>query len=104
LFFANATHFHRRLLELVDDASEPVSTVVVDAGAIFYVDSTAIAMLQQLRADLRDRGVSIATARMKTPVRHMLDRAGAGDPIRDELQFTTVREAVDWFRDRNDLR
>ena len=100
LFFANATYFHRRVLALVDEASEPVNTVVVDAGAIFYVDSTAIAMLQQLRADLRDRGVSIATARMKTPVRHMLDRAGAADPIRDELQFTTVREAMDWYRVR----
>jgi sulfate permease, SulP family len=104
LFFANATYFHRRILELVDDASEPVSTVVVDAGAIFYVDSTAIAMLQQLREDLSGRGVSLATARMKTPVRHMLDRAGSADPISDDRQFATVREAMDWFRDRNDVR
>jgi sulfate permease, SulP family len=102
LFFANATHFRRRVLELVDDASAPVSTVVIDAGAIFYVDSTAIAMLQQLREELRERGVSLATARMKTPVTHMLDRAGSADPISDDRQFETVREAMDWFRTRND--
>jgi len=102
LFFANATHFRRRVLALVDHASEPVTTVVIDAGAIFYVDSTAIAMLQQLREDLRERGVRLATARMKTPVRHMLDRAGSGDPVSEEEEFLTVREAVDWFSSHQD--
>jgi SulP family sulfate permease len=103
LFFANATHFHRRVLELVDRSSEPVSTVVIDAGAIFYIDSTAIAMLQQLRDDLRERGASLATARMTTPVRQMLDRAGTAQPVSEEREFATVREAVDWFRSRERL-
>jgi SulP family sulfate permease len=100
LFFANATYFRRRVLELVDHASEPVEGVLIDAGAIFYVDSTAIAMLQQLRQDLDDRGLWLATARMKTPVRQMLDRAGAADPIGERREFATVRDAVRWFHQR----
>jgi SulP family sulfate permease len=101
LFFANATFFHRRVLELVDRSSEPVSTVVIDAAAIFYIDSTAIAMLQQLRLDLRERDASLATARMTTPVKQMLDRAGSAEPVNEEREFDTVREAVNWFRDRD---
>jgi hypothetical protein len=39
---------------------------------------------------------------MKTPVRQMLDRAGAADPISDRREFPTVREAVRWFHERDD--
>ncbi len=49
-----------------------------------------------------ERGASLATARMKTPVRQMLDRAGRTEPVREEQEFATVREAVAWFRGHED--
>jgi sulfate permease, SulP family len=97
LFFANAEAFRTRVEQLVAQAAEPVRGVLVDAEAIFYVDSSAIAMLQRLRGDLRERGIWLGAARMKTPVRRMISRAGEAAPIDDRDLFPTVREAVDAF-------
>jgi MFS superfamily sulfate permease-like transporter len=52
LCFANASMFRQRVLGLARRKAGSLQGVLVDAGAIFYVDSTAIAMPQQLREDL----------------------------------------------------
>lgn len=97
LFFANSERFRARVEELVAGADEPIQGVVVDAEAIFYVDSSAIAMLQRLREDLAERGIWLGAARMKAPVRDMLARAGDATPIGEDRSYGSVREAVDAF-------
>lgn len=91
LFFANATRFEARIRELVGEPS--VRGLLLDCEAIFYIDSTAIAMLQRLRVDLRDRGVWLGVARMKSPVRAMIARPLRG-PVDRERLFPTMRAAV----------
>jgi SulP family sulfate permease len=52
LFFANADVFRNQILRLVDEAEKPVRTVVVNAEAIYDVDTTGIRMLERLQGDL----------------------------------------------------
>ena len=50
--------------------------LVLDASAIAQVDSTAAAMLEEVRADLAGRGIALGLAELHAEVRGLLDRAG----------------------------
>ena len=48
LFFANASFFRDTTLRLVAGSDPPARTVLVDASAISHLDTTAVAMLEDL--------------------------------------------------------
>ena len=82
LFFANASYFRDETLRLVDDAAEP-RTVLVDAAAVTYVDTTAVAMLDELietlhraRDHVRARPASRRAAPRRSSAQASLDRIG----------------------------
>ncbi|MDE3231371.1 MAG: sulfate permease [Chloroflexota bacterium] len=94
LFFANADFFRRRALALVAEAPQPVEWLVVDAEAITDIDTTAGEMLDHLRRDLAEDGVTLAIARAKHPLRQRLIRLGLYDAIGAERFYPAVRAAV----------
>ena len=79
LFFANADVFRDRVRERIDAAEAPVRWVIVAAEPITDVDTTAAAVLDALEAELADRGITLAFAELKDPVRERLRRYGALD-------------------------
>ncbi|MFN8123478.1 MAG: SulP family inorganic anion transporter [Thermoleophilia bacterium] len=98
LFFANAEWFRDRVLALVDGAERPVRRVVIAAEPMTDVDLTAAEVLRELHGELRDRGVELAFAEMKDPVRERLERYGLMDLL-DRARFhptvgTAVRDHV----------
>jgi MFS superfamily sulfate permease-like transporter len=97
LFFANAEGFHDRVLEVVDDVAEEVKWLVVAAEPITDVDTTAAEMISALDADLTARGVELAFAAMKDPVKDRLMRYGLHDQIGRQFFFPTVGSAVRAF-------
>lgn len=99
LFFANADTFRSRVLELASAAAPP-KWIVVAAEPITDVDTTAAEMLHELDVELATRGVELAFAEMKDPVKDRLQRYGLHDRIGHDYFFPTIGVAVKTFRDR----
>ena len=78
LFFANARWFRETVRSLVRDQCPPVREVLVHAGVVPHLDTTAAAMLKELVAELRENGVELAFARVTTGLLHDLERNGVG--------------------------
>jgi len=100
LFFANADGFRERILELVDESQVPLRWVVVAAEPITDVDTTAAEMIQELDAELETRGVELAFAELKDPVKDRLNRYGLLGKIGREFFFPTLGVAVKTYLDR----
>jgi high affinity sulfate transporter 1 len=100
LFFANADMFRERVVEAVEDAPTRVTWVVVAAEPITDVDTTAADAIQELDTELAMRGVELAFAEMKDPVKDRLQRYGLKAKIGHEFFFPTVGVAVKSFLDR----
>lgn len=101
LFFANADLFRQRVVSAVDASAVPVRWVVVAAEPITDVDTTAAEMIQELDIELTARGVELAFAEMKDPVKDRLHRYGLEAKIGHEFFFPTVGVAVKAFLEKN---
>jgi SulP family sulfate permease len=104
LFFANARWFRETVHSLVHDQSPPVREVLVHAGAVPHIDTTAAAMLKGLIAELREDGVELALARVTTGLFHDLERNGVARLIGDDRFFDTVAAGVDDYLHRSQPR
>ncbi|HET7719116.1 MAG TPA: SulP family inorganic anion transporter, partial [Acidimicrobiales bacterium] len=100
LCFANAEDFRRRVLRAIDDETEPVEWVVLNMEANVEVDLTALDMVEDLRATLADRGITLAMARVKQDLATYLARTGVAQRVGPELIFPTLPTAVEGFRSR----
>ena len=101
IFFANAEAFHDEVLQLTRRAESPVREFIVDAEAIYDIDTTGIAMLEQLLDDLDKDAVRLTFARVRTDVRDLMARTGLEDRIGTENFFLTVVEAGRAFARRH---
>ena len=98
LFFADADNFRTRALRSIDEAEEPVRWFVLNAEANTEIDFTAADVLEELRDELADRGITLALARVKFEVREDLQKAGLIDAIGPEHVFATLPTAVEAYR------
>jgi len=94
LFFANAEQFREVALDAVASCPEPVRWLIVAAEPVTGVDITAVDMLIELNATLRDAGIELGFAEMKDPVKDQLKRFGVFTKLVEERCFFTVDEAV----------
>ncbi len=99
LFFANAEDFKRRALAAVDDQREPVSWFVLNVEANVEVDSTGLDAMEDLRADLTERGVVFALARVKQDLLVALTAYGLTAAIGPDRIFPTLPTAVTAYRE-----
>jgi len=95
LVFFNADHFKSRVRTVVLEAAGPVRHFLLDAETMPYLDTTGAAGLDQVCGDLEDKGIAIAVAAAKSPVRTMLDRTGLVGRIGSDRMFPTVESAVE---------
>ena len=75
-------------------SAEPVKAVLLDLGATTDLDVPSADMLAELGEELHSRNVRFMLMRMITPVRQMLEHAGAMEKIRPEDVFIGPTEAV----------
>ncbi|MDQ7905061.1 sulfate permease [Phytohabitans sp. ZYX-F-186] len=99
LFFANADDFRRRALAAVHGQDRKVAWFVLNAEANVEVDSTALDAMEQLRAELAERGIVFALARVKQDLRDDLDRFGLTAAIGAERIFPTLPTAVEAYQE-----
>ncbi len=99
LFFADANNFRDRALRSLDQVEPPVHWFVLNAEANTEVDFTAVQTLEELRAELAERGIVLALARVTFEVGADLDRAGFLDAIGRDHVYATLPTAVQAYRD-----
>jgi SulP family sulfate permease len=100
LFFANASYFRDETLRLVAEADPPARTVLVDAGAISHLDTTAIAMLEDLIGRLAVEGVTFELARAPFALRESLERSGLQERLGPGTLHRSVHTGVQAFLGR----
>ena len=95
LFFANATDVQGRVREAIAAAATPVQWFVFDAEGLVGVDSSGTEALLSIVDELEREGISFSVARVKAPVRELLDEAGVTGRLGSDHFHATVREAVE---------
>jgi MFS superfamily sulfate permease-like transporter len=93
LIFANARTFADSVRAIAEQRPK-LRWLVMAAGPITDVDTTASDMLQELDAWLNERGASLILAEMKDPVREKIERYELTRTIDPAHFFRTLDEAV----------
>ncbi|GCE39366.1 SulP family inorganic anion transporter [Rhodococcus sp. USK10] len=100
LFFANGEIFDEYVRSVVAEAPTPVEWVVIAAEPITGLDTTAVDELVDLDTYLEGKGIQLAFAEMKGPIKDRLIRFGVGDRFDATHFYPTIDSAVAAFRDR----
>jgi high affinity sulfate transporter 1 len=101
LFFANARWFRETVRALVRDQTPPVREVLVHAGAVPHLDSTAATMLKELIAELLEGGIGMAFARVTSELDEDMERHGIVALVGEDRFFDTVAAGADDFLHRS---
>ncbi len=64
--FTNAYYLRGKLMAAIAAMGEPCRLVVIEANRVISVDFTGAQILQQIIADLRNRGIEVALARLES--------------------------------------
>ncbi len=96
-YFANADFLIERVARIIDQPNPP-ETIVLDGSGINDLDSTGDRALRQIHRELNRKGIGLAVAGIKGPVRDMIKRSGLYSEIGAEHFFYTTAAAVDRFK------
>ena len=102
LFFANCRRLRDDVLELVRASPDPVEMVVLDAGAITFLDTTASSVLLQLLERLVQLNVRLVVARAHSQVRDVVVASGVAAELGPTGMVPTVRAALESRHHRGD--
>jgi MFS superfamily sulfate permease-like transporter len=94
LFFANANRVRSHLLSLLKETEGPVHDVIISLESSPEIDATSLDMLDQLRSELSERGISLKFARVSEPVRDLFRRSGFIDRVGEANIYYGVHRAV----------
>jgi high affinity sulfate transporter 1 len=97
LFFANAELFQERVREAVAASPTPVLRVIVTAEPITSVDVTSADMLVELAGRLKQSGVELRFAEMKSRVMDKFERFELMPVLGEPLFHPTLGAAVDAY-------
>jgi high affinity sulfate transporter 1 len=97
LFFANAGLFHDRVLEVVAASPTTARRIIVTAEPITSVDVTSADMLVELARELRESGIELRFAEMKSRVADKFARFELTSVLGDPLLHPTLGAAVDAY-------
>lgn len=97
LYFANINYFTETLEDWIARKGPGLKTVIINAAAINYVDSTAVHALEELTDSYRKKGIDFYFAGVKGPMRDALSRAHFTEKTGDDHFFLSTQDAVDAF-------
>lgn len=100
LCFANAENFKQRVLEAIAAETTPVKWLILNMEANVEIDITAIDMLSELRAELADKNITFALARVKQDLYLDFKKAQFLNPTAEHI-YPTLRTAIEDYGSRN---
>jgi len=92
LFFANVGIFRRQVRSLAADAD--VRWIVLQCEAVTDIDVTAAEMLEQLSAQLEQRGVHLVLVELRTRLRGLVRRYGLFRMLDREYLYSSIDAAL----------
>jgi SulP family sulfate permease len=97
LFYANAGRFSDEIRGLARRGFTPLRWVLVDAGPITRLDFSAARMVEELNAELTQRGVALVFAHVQPELQEDLDRHHLTELIGSDRIFDKLHEAVERY-------
>jgi len=94
LFFANSNWFRDQVLKAVARAEPPATELLIDGEVISDLDTTAVQAFDQLLDDLQTADVAVSMARVRHPVRDMMERSGLLERVGESNIHLEVDHAV----------
>jgi MFS superfamily sulfate permease-like transporter len=99
LYFANATFFRKRVLELIEESETPVKWFLWDAETVTHIDSTSGMMLLELIKELKERDVTFAVARMKGSIRSIVHKSHRlNSTLQHSPHYSSIGDAIEAYR------
>jgi sulfate permease, SulP family len=102
LVFFNAEYITRRLLKNARPLRGPGAWLVLDASAMNEIDITAVTALEDVRAELFQRGISFGLADLHSRPRAVIERSGLARRIGTDMLFDSAEQAAAAFMERSD--
>ena len=90
--------FKDAIYAAIGSTDPPPTVVLVDSESINDVDSTAMAMIQELTQELEGDGVELWFARVKAHVLELVRRFGAIETMHPDTTHSSLRSAVEAFQ------
>ena len=94
LFFANADTVRVQIANRLAASEEPIQSVLLDLELTNELDVPSADMLEELDHDLDASGVQLMLARVRPPVRDLLDRSGVTEAIGTDYIYSRVLEGA----------
>jgi sulfate permease, SulP family len=94
LFYANAARFAAEVRALVAGAPAPVRWLVLEAGAVTFVDYSAARVVHRLIEELTAGGVTLLLVHAEASLRSDLARHHLTDVVGEDRIFERLREAL----------
>lgn len=94
MFFANANPLRLGVLDLVTRTSPPPQVVVLDLSSSFRLSLPTLDTLTELHQELRQRGVELWLARVRSTAMAELNASGLADQLGLTSPPTTLEDAV----------
>lgn len=95
LYFANIEYFKDQLFKMMEAKGSQLKLVVWNAEAVNHIDSSAVLMLRNLVAELRQKEILFAVSGATGPVRDILFKSKLVHDITRELMFAEVHKALE---------
>ncbi len=98
MYYANADHFKKEILDLVETAPTPVTWFCIEFTAVYDVDVTAGETLEQIQGVLEKNGIRLVFAEVGSHARSELDRMGVTEKVGKDAYFNNIFQVIDVYR------
>jgi SulP family sulfate permease len=97
LYFANASFFNDFIKDNCIKKGDQLKALILDAGSMNGIDSTAIYTVEELCSFLNKKGIKWLCCDAKGPLRDVLEKSGLVEKIGPDNFFVSLQDAVDAF-------
>ena len=94
LFFGNHSYFKKQIAEKIENEKQKIKFLVIDAGPINYVDSTASATLHHWIQELNQKEIQVMWVKTIGPIRDIFRRDGMDKIIGKRNFFSSLDTAI----------
>jgi MFS superfamily sulfate permease-like transporter len=100
LFFASIGHLGAQLNDALAASSPAAKHVLIDAGSVDFIDTTACDALLDAIRDLKSRGITLAFARVRDQVRERMQLGGVEAAVSSTNFYERVTDGVRAWQQR----
>lgn len=103
LFFGNNEYFDEQIRALVEENSDEIQVIFLDAKSIFQIDSSGIDTLNAILEYLRDKDIELHICGGMARFRHQLSKSGFTKNLGQNRIHISVHKAVTQYQSNQDV-